>query len=129
MQGGAIRPPPSSFLQITRKNLKLTPPPEISWLFLNNSCTEFQQKKNSKPFLKVSKNDRKKSRRIKKCLLQKLSEILHIRWRFFLLFDEILKIRILEPKNAFWKGAKKHEVKKSSNQKISFTKVVGNFTH
>ena len=46
-----------------------------------------------------------------------------------MLFDEILKIRILEPKNAFWKGAKKHEVKKSSNQKISFTKVVGNFTH
>ena len=40
--GGPIRPPPSSFLQITRKNLKLTPP-ETSWLFLNISCTEFQQ--------------------------------------------------------------------------------------
>ena len=38
-------------------------------------------------------------------------EILQIRWRFFY-FDEISKMRILEPKNAFWKGAKKHEVKK-----------------
>ena len=30
----------------------------------------------------------------------------------FFYFDEISKMRILEPKNAFWKGAKKHEVKK-----------------
>ena len=46
---------------------------------------------------------------------------------FFFFFDEISKMRILEPKNAFWKGAKKHGVKKSSNQKMSFTKVVRNF--
>ena len=45
--GGRFGPPPSSFLQITRKKLKLTPP-ETSWLFLNISCPEFQQKKISK---------------------------------------------------------------------------------
>ena len=45
--GGGRIGPPSSFLQITRKNLKLTSP-ETSWLFLNISCTEFQQKKNFK---------------------------------------------------------------------------------
>ena len=49
-RGGAESAPPSSFLQITRKNLKLTSP-ETSWLFLDISCEEFQQKKNSKHFV------------------------------------------------------------------------------
>ena len=150
-RGGAESAPPSSFLQITRKNLKLTSP-ETSWLFLNISCTEFQQKKKfknivwppfqspfwksvkkwpekkvagsknvfykscrkfyilggdffsfwrnfknedsraKKRFLEGSKKARgKKSRRIKKCLLQKLSEILHIRWRFFFFLTKFQK--------------------------------------
>ena len=47
----------------------------------------------------------------------------------FFYFDEISKMRILEPKNAFWKGPKKQEVKKSSNQKITLIKIDRNFTN
>ena len=42
-RGGSIRHT-SSFVQITQKNLKLNPP-ETSWIFLNISYKEFQQKK------------------------------------------------------------------------------------
>ena len=45
----------------------------------------------------------------------------------FSYFDEVLKMRILEPKNAFWKGAKKHEVKNSSIQKMTVIKADRNF--
>ena len=40
----------------------------------------------------------------------------------FLYFDEISKMRILEPKNAFWKGPKKQEVKKVIKSKNYFNK-------
>ena len=45
----------------------------------------------------------------------------------FFLFDEISKMRILEPKNAFWKGAKKHEVKKVIKSKKDFNKSCPKF--
>ena len=45
----------------------------------------------------------------------------------FFLFDEISKMRILEPKNAFWKGAKKHGVKKVVESKNVFYKSCQKF--
>ena len=46
---------------------------------------------------------------------------------FFFLFDEVSKMRILEPKNAFWKGAKKYEVKKDVESKNVFYKSCRKF--
>ena len=45
----------------------------------------------------------------------------------FFYFDKISKMRILEPKNAFWKGAKKHEVKKVVGSKNVFYKSCRKF--
>ena len=40
----------------------------------------------------------------------------------FFQFDEISNMRILVPKNAYWKGAKKHEVKKVIKSKNGISK-------
>ena len=56
-----------------------------------------------------------------------MSEILKIGWQIFFYFDEISKMRILEPKNAFWKGAKKHGVKKVVESKNVFYKSCQKF--
>ena len=73
-------------------------------------------------FLRFCQNEKNSSTNLQNFgqLLQKLSEILG---------DKISKMRILEPKNAFWKGAKKHEIKKASNQKMTVIKVDQNFTN
>ena len=47
----------------------------------------------------------------------------------FFYFDEISKMRILEPKNVFFVGSEKKEIEKSSYQKMTFLKVVRNFAN
>ena len=45
----------------------------------------------------------------------------------FFQFDEISNMRILVPKNAYWKGAKKHEVKKVIKSKNGISKSCPKF--
>ena len=45
----------------------------------------------------------------------------------FFYFDKILKIRILQPKNAYLKGAKNHWVKKVIKSKNDFSKSCPKF--
>ena len=59
---------------------------------LVNSKAKNEDFRAKKRFLEWSKKALgEKSRRIKKCLLQKLSEILHIRWRFFFFLTKFQK--------------------------------------
>ena len=56
-----------------------------------------------------------------------MSKILQIRWRFFFYFDKILKVRILQPKNASSEGCKKSPGKKVIKSKNGWSKSCPKF--
>ena len=75
----------------------------------------------------MSKNDRKKKSSNQKLpFLKVVRKFTNLVTNFFY-FDEISKMRVLQPKNALLKGTKNHWVKKVIKSKKTLIKVVRNF--
>ena len=77
---------------------------------------------------RIKKARGKKSRQIKKCLLQKLSEILHIRWRFFFFLTKIQN-EDSRAKKRFLEGSKKARGKKSRRIKKCLLQKLSEILH